>query len=551
MNRGRGFSLGAALLVVMIVSLLGVTIAGMSVTHQGLLLHSENSTRARNAARSLIERAMAGIFDGSLAPDATLTDQGTGYEAVLTFDPSEADARQIPVSINNLEGSNSVKNPNNGGLVPAATARLVAWSRYRGQVHQVEVLLYVPPYPYALACAGPLDAPTGVIVGELMDYAVSGPLENLPLAPADLGSGSVASNAVLLGGRSRVTGNVETPGQIVLQDQAVIDGERRGGWGDVPIPALDPTDYDPLTRGLTTLPLPAAGTPLTQVYRETGDRTVDSLDLQNGFVYIEGNLTVNNGVTGQGVLVTTGALTINGGTDIRQSLLDLALVSGGKTTLTGAGPETSAFHGVVYAGGGLEARRIAVVGTLIANNAAVPVSLEEVAVFEKPGEEGPKPGLAQLGVTRGPLYLGTQHALAKAISVQDYSGVWTTQGTPSNALLKFEATPVLVSGQVTYDYTLTTLTTPALVLSGRGRNALSGDIGVTSGQMNPFRQAFGLQNGNVGRYGLSTLLTYLDEFAAGVDTGDEPPVNPALILEDLSKILRLADRVRVLEWVER
>lgn len=549
MSRSRGFSLGSALLLVVIISLLGVTIAGMSVTHQGLLLHSENSTRARNAARSLVERAMAGIFDGSLAADATLTDQGTGYEAVLTFSQAEAEARQIPVSINNLEGSNSVKNPNNQGLVPASTARLIAWSRYRGQVHQVEVLLYVPPYPYALACAGPLEAPTGVVVGELLDYSIRGPLEDLDLAPADLGSGSNAPQAVLLGGRSRVTGNVETPGQIVLQDQAVIDGERRGGWGDVPIPALDPTDYDPLTRGLSTLPLPASGTPLTQIYRETGDRTVDSLDLQNGFVYIDGNLTVTNGVTGQGVLVTTGNLTVNGGTDIGQSLLDLALVSGGKTTLTGSGPETSSFHGVVYAGGGLEARRISVVGTLIANNAAVPVSLEEVAVFEKPGEAGPKAGLAQLGVTRGPLYLGTQGALDKAHNSGDYSGVWLQPGDPTDFLLKFEATPVLQSGELTYDYSLTTNT--SVVFSGRGREALSGDVGLTRGPMAEFRQIFGLQNGAAGRYGLGVLVGYLDRYAGDAEEGEAPAVNPALILEDLSRILRLADRVRVLEWVER
>lgn len=540
-------SIGGVLLAVSLIAFLGASLATLSISSQGLLSRSERGLRLRNAARSLVQQAVAKIFQANLAANETFTLSRNGLTGILTFDPSVASRNGMPVSIDNLQNSVSVEV--GGSLVPAATARLIGRAQQGSQSAEVELLLYIPPFPYVLASSGPVEARSGVLVGELLSYQLpdSGSLADAVLGPADVGSNSSSSQAVLFDGRSRITGNIETPGEVVLGPQVVIEGEVRGGWGDVAVPRLNPQDYDPVVRGLVFTPVPPPGVPLSGTHRHTGNLVLPSLDLRNAFLYVQGSLEVQGRLKGQGVVVTTGDLRVGGGTDLTAGSLDLALVCGQNAILRGSSPETSAFHGVVYTGGSLDARQVSVVGSVVAHS---PVTLEQAAVLEKPAEAPPK--RAVLFSQSNGFKLGSWSAKDRnPDSVQSY----TANDNATDYIIKFDVQPNPNGGPADYNWTLEV----------RGRNggvaaSDSGDdysklqktlkVGMQAQGGSPLLAALEL-DGLFDSHFRSQLARALDHLATAPSEGSEPPINPALILSDLSNITRLADRVRVLQWIER
>lgn len=152
-------------------------------------MRSEDGIRLRNAARSVSEQAVVALFDGTPSAGLTLEFERDGIRSELTFDAAEAVNRGLRLSIDNLLGTTAVEDPLTGESIPAATARLVGRATRGSREGQVEVLLSVPPFPYALLAAGPIHAPYGLPVGELRGYE-AGPLQDALLGPADVGSDS-------------------------------------------------------------------------------------------------------------------------------------------------------------------------------------------------------------------------------------------------------------------------------------------------------------------------------------------------------------------------
>ncbi len=557
----NGFSLGGTLLAVALLAVLGVALASMGMTHLRLVTHTRNRTTLSNAARTVVERGIAKVFErgNSTAQTpptlpASIVYDRDGVHAVLRFEELKASDDDVPISVDNLDSTVSKVIPGTADVLPAATARLVGRATGYGQVREIEALLYIPPFPYALASEGQLSAPGGLVVGELLSYPVpSIDTDSLPkLGPADIGCNNPAADSIVLGGNSEVSGNIDSSGGVQAENTVMIYGQLRSQLPAVKVPTIEVSTYDPdgASHSTPNTPYPGDGIALTGVHRHNGPLVVNKpLRIINGFLYVNGDLTATQGVLGQGVVAATGDITIHGGTKLESSgATDLALVCGGKLTLTGGGPAMDSFSGVVYAGGGISATSVSIVGTLVAGNANVPVTLENVAVYEKPGEVGVKSGIAtSLGT---PVELGDWVKFREILSLGDPLGVQRGEviGGPAGgqAMLRVELSLNSLGPPIQWKWTLTGLDDDGatnLAESGvGGQFELGEDLKVVLGSL------IGFEGGVPPRLYQVAADSIIG--SSGPANAPNPTVNPAIILQDLSKVLSMADKVRILRWEE-
>lgn len=568
-------SLGGTLLGVALLAMLGIALASIGTTHTRLMSHSSMRKTLTNAARSVVEQAIAQAFEGSLNATPTLSVEQNGVKARLTFDPDEAADLGIPRSYDNLLGRTSLSSDTEKGvIIPAATLRVVGVAEGAGQTREVEAYIYVPPFPYALASAGEIRAPGGLVVGELFAYPPSGTAidPEKMLAPADIGTSSTSTQSVNLGAGTRITGNIESRGAVVVPEDRAVWGELRTNLEKVVIPDFDVTEYDPVDDpadpgdiAVTTSSLPTFGAGkilLTGSYRHQGDLVIpDSVSLKNAFLYVDGNLTLSQGLNGQGVVAATGGITVQGGTSLSASGLDLALVCGGRLTLVGSQPSTDTFHGVLYAGGGIDARRVAVVGTLIAGRSDQPVDLDGVTVFEKPGEAGPIPAMA-VDTMSGPGI-----ALGDRLSFDEYrqNTIFQNNSQYPGTLMEMLTSPT-PDGATSMLRVWVNLVNPGppQVLEWRlqpldGSGGPSGPALEGTGTEGQFFDDVGEAMPLVGWPTNPPVLNgsgWTIRVACGVlqtvaEASVAPPVNPAIVLQRLSEVTPLQDRARILRWEER
>jgi len=89
--------------------------------------------------------------------------------------------------------------------------------------------------------------------------------------------------------------------------------------------------------------------------------------LNGGVLYVDGDLTIQDGVNGYGAVFCTGSLSVTGGSDLGSDSL-CALVAGDGLTLKGSGAASTQFRGLVYSGGALKVSDVTVVGSLVGNS---------------------------------------------------------------------------------------------------------------------------------------------------------------------------------------
>jgi hypothetical protein len=371
----RGIVLGTTLVVACLVLTLGFAVASLSVSHLHLQSRSTSSEVALDLARSTVNLALARVLaDRNYAGTVDYrNDAGVGR---LTFE----DGRGLSVSKNNLSGLGAVSGPE-GQVVPAQALLLIAVGESGGLKRRVEALYYLPPYDYAAASDGPIDAPGGVEVRGV----------GSPPGPASMLSNSPSNQALLLGPASQVTGGLKSVGGIVVDPSATVAGSVRSGQKPEDIPQLVLADYDPLLLGLTPVNLSPAYPQgnFTGSLRRQGDLDIaGDLQLTSALLFVQGNLTVGGSLTGAGVVAVTGDVTVRQSVNLAADD-KLAVVAGGKLRLEGTGPASSSFQGVVYAERGIEARQLTVRGVVVAhkpNSGATgdPVLLDQVQLVKDP-----------------------------------------------------------------------------------------------------------------------------------------------------------------------
>jgi len=374
--------MGTALLMVALIVTLAFSVTSLGVTHLNLTNRSSNSVRALNLARSAValgyEKLLADSdlrFGLDRAPGNLLTyaREGDKDGAFLTFSDADAAPLGLPISTNNLMGSQPVDGYG-GRVVPRGMAQLVGVGRYRGSERVVEVLLVMPPYPYAIACGGAISASGGLIIGTV-DPTRPAPTSADDLGPADLISNNASATSVRLGPGSRVRGNLKTAGDVELDPgsastpAARVDGQLTTFGGPSQIPTLDIQRLDP-GAGADQLPdQDVSGLVVAGSSRREGNLVVDgTLKLNGGLLYVNGDLDARN-IEGEGTLIVTGHTYVNGTTQVSSSA-GLALISGGRLELKGTGRNSSRLRGLVYTNHSFRCEEVTLEGALVANGPA-------------------------------------------------------------------------------------------------------------------------------------------------------------------------------------
>lgn len=387
----RGLSLGGVLLAVAVLSVLAFTLASLSVTHLQLSSRQEHGLAASNAARSVVSQAISRILQRKEFGEARLQDEEIRLESsdsmgFLTFHQAGAQRDGLPFSTNNLNKTENAHGAD-GVLVPSSTVHLVGVGRSGGVERRVEAVLRLPPFPWAIASGGRVETRNGVMIAALPHGIWPPPTDEDDLLPADLLANGRDPRAVVLATGSTVLGDVETPGQVVQANGVQVRGEIRSGSSEVALPTLKPAEYDPLTSGREHFTVTGTEDELTGSARGQGVLTFSQpLTLSNAHLFVEGDLNLPRGVSGTGVIVATGDISIGASANL-EGMTELAVVSGGQVTLAGRGTERSHLRGLFYAEKGLRAADITLVGTLLTGSSSSGVELDRVNVFYEPPQD--------------------------------------------------------------------------------------------------------------------------------------------------------------------
>lgn len=363
-----GVTLGGTLLIAMVVSVLAFGLAGATVGHLNLFTHQDNLQIARNLALSAIAQTVGELrqdpeFSGQVTFHRHQQPESTGR---VRFGTEQGD------STNNVDGEESVRAPD-GRAVPAYSARILAEGRHAGTVHRVEAIVTIPPFPYAIACAGEITSEGGLRVGSLApNWRNTRPSLEADLLPSDVLCNSLADPSLNLGGDCRITGDLQSAGGISLSQGATVEGEILPFSGTRELPQIVLEEFDPASdAGVQNLD-PATvyeQASFAGIVRSAGNlRLTGGANFENALLYVQGDLVVEGGITGQGAIVATGHLTIAGGVSELSAENRVAVMAGRGLTVTGDGPDNDFFRGIVYSQGPVVANGLTVVGALIVND---------------------------------------------------------------------------------------------------------------------------------------------------------------------------------------
>jgi cytoskeletal protein CcmA (bactofilin family) len=349
------------------------TAAGVSTMNLRLSTHSSNQSIAENLAESVVQQALANLQeDLGFTGDITINDDPDlpdGAKAYLTFQ----DDRGVPYCSNNLLGENS-----DGWQrrVPNKMIHLVGVGECGGVTRHVEVVAHAPEFPLGVACGGTIKTKNCLISSfEPKDDREWEPGSGYSVKEEELEPGHIATNSdradsVVLDPATRVTGDIQSRGDVDING-ASVEGDVRPRWGrKAPIPTFNFEDFDPAKSDNTYYEkLTSPGTDVTIIgnMKYSGSLVVmGDLRLDNGFLYVDGPLTVNGELSGEGALVTTGRATFKASSSLASNK-DIAVLAKDGVTVTGDGPGRSVFRGLVYTTGSFEARKLTIVGGFVVN----------------------------------------------------------------------------------------------------------------------------------------------------------------------------------------
>lgn len=397
-RRPGGASLAATLLISALALTLAMTLAGVGVTHANLAVTEENRLRAAAAAEAVIAQAIERLLshDGDWFLTAA---QGKSVEvtlaggatARLTFDPDQARVWEVPLSTHNLFQENP-RNGASGRLVPGQSAHLVGQGTSNGVTRTFEVVLAMPIYKYALSSTGPLHGKGLTVASAARAEDV---LPNVRAKLSELLPGHVASNfqsvtddAVVLDGSVEpvvITGDAKAAGTVrSIGDVSV--GATRQNSGNTETPELDIADFDPAKFGGTVginpdLMGPGRDLALRGLVRYRGDVHVKSLQLpaaaegaegKGAVIWVDGDITIENGVTGVGAIFATGNVTVRGAGGPQVSAdSSVAIAAGKDLTIEGNGQNASFFQGVLFSGGDAKLKNVSALGSVLVGGTRV------------------------------------------------------------------------------------------------------------------------------------------------------------------------------------
>lgn len=378
-SRKRGAGILTVLTASTLLLLLGLTVAGTAFHHLSVSNRLHHSQSARNLAEACLAKAVAQLIKQPTAyqsgPYATFIPPPltSDQQVYVTFDPAQVagsnanlKSTRLVRSYNNLSGTGQVSvDPNI--IIPAESLYVRAVGVDHGVERAMECVLWVPPFPYAMAAGDKIELKGNSKVASLKNPAdFSDPTK---WVPGSLASNSNASpDAVQLKDTVHVTGDAQAVGITTVAATAKVDGETRSNYSRVRIPTLRVEDYDThLKTGVQTY---SSSTPPSSnvngfAYRSGPLNFSSGINLNNGVVYVDGDLTVTGPISGQGALIATGKIDISGSGSLTSNN-KVALLSKGDMTLTGTSSGRIGAQGLLYTDGKLKADYADIVGGVAA-----------------------------------------------------------------------------------------------------------------------------------------------------------------------------------------
>ena len=370
----RGASLQIVISLVLIMSMLALTMTALYMTNLNFTQASLNRQLALQEAETGVHELLAKliaaadfgssgteVLASTCSPDVDLSQpdptRRTGFHVV-----SFQKGGPWPYSTNSL-GSGGMGY--GGRSLPVGSVHVLSVGYHKGQYVTLEVLLQHPPFPYGLACDGPVNSLASLVVQGTTGVRSDGSLElDRP--------GHVASNArvpaavKIAGDDTLITGFIQTPGSIDISPRAIVRGGLKPGADPVELPAINFANFAQVaTEGVQVLdPEFFEKQHLNTLYYSARDLSFQGgIDFQKGLVRCTGNVLVKNGLMGEGAIVADGDVVVQGGASLAGSNR-VAIVARGKITLEGG---DNNFQGLVYSETGVEANHVTIVGNTVIN----------------------------------------------------------------------------------------------------------------------------------------------------------------------------------------
>lgn len=538
------------MLAVAVLSLLAAALASLSINHIRLTGRAQHGRLAANAARSAVSLAVSQLLEqpeyGTVRlAGETLRYQGPGSLGVVTFHETTARDEGVRLSTNNLEGTHDIEG-DGGDLVPSGTVEISAVGRSGGSERRIDVILRIPPFPWAIASAGGIQTQNGVLVAAIPEGVWPPPTDIEDLLPADLVANGNQTGAITLGDESLILGDLDTPGTVVLgQNRVDVRGEIRTGASPVDIPELHPTDYDPRVTRTTHFNISNGNLrEIVGTARCATDVTFpDKLILTNGTLYVDGTLTLNNGVEGRGALIATGGIRIRARAQVA-GLTDLAMLSGGRVQLSGSGAESSNLRGLFYAREGLEASELTLTGSLLTGTSSGGVELDNVNVLYQPPDN---PSEEAGAFPSGSFYLG-QYPTGQTAPSPTTTLFEPTSGPPGPGQSPLFMITLLPSNG---GYPLTITISSPLSAVAAGPTVVANEAGLRAFLDEAERTLRSGLGGNIPSDSFYNIFQELSLHLLEYSSGQGSPQPSVVLTGDISRFLPIEDRVRVVSWVEQ
>ncbi len=391
-DRRRGAGLPTTMMVAALMLSLGFTVVAMGFNHLNVAARVQNSQTAQNLAEAVVAKGVERVLtaQSQTVPGpptetqliVTFASGPPGAAGVLAFDAAQAGTltttynlqQPLDPSTYNLD-TDAIVTGARGRQVPANSVHLVGAGICNGVERRIEAVVYVPRFTHALASSGEITA-RDVYIAEVDDASVLDggfPLPENQVKPGHVASNStVGAAAIEFDGTNLITGDLHSASSWTPGPDTTVQGETRLGAEPVGLPDLDITSYDPGTGSDVTVltgPPDPSDPPLSGLNRHSGDLTVTSdLEFSGGVLYVDGRLTVTEGIKGKGAIIARDGVSIQGASSA-SSDNQAAILSGGDVHIQGTNPGAAKFEGLVYAEGKFEAADITVAGVAVSNDA--------------------------------------------------------------------------------------------------------------------------------------------------------------------------------------
>ena len=349
---------------------MGLVLSSLATSHIQFGSKLETLTRADMACEAVVALALERLaanpeYGLEQEPEASLELEVNGVTARLSFNPQQAGSWNIPLSHSNRFNVDAVV-AESGELVPPRSVHLVAVSEVGETRRTLSVVMHVSGFPYAVASSGPLVSEGTFVVGAVS--SVEDP--NLSLDPDSLQPGDLVSNeSVDIKGAATITGRLKSYGKVTLSPQAVVLGDIQEFTDKTEITSFDVASLRP-ADSLPLVPAPSTVVSDTRHFNDPLLNIPGGLTLDQGVLYVNGDLQISGGLKGMGAIICNGDVTIDGGASFAADD-QLAIVAQGDVSISGQGADRSVFQGLIYTEGNLYAESTTLLGVFVANGESI------------------------------------------------------------------------------------------------------------------------------------------------------------------------------------